>query len=70
MSLAGRPGLRVGEALLCTTDRLADALRDNSGWLPERNIAKLATFLLTTRKLPLEVFKLVLDIGPFAVELQ
>ena len=36
------------------------------GWLPERNIAKLATFLLTARKLPLEVFKLVFDIGPFA----
>ena len=37
------------------------------GWLPERHIATLATFLLTARKLPLEVFKLVLDIGPFAV---
>ena len=30
MSLAGRPGLRVGEALLCPADRVADALRDNS----------------------------------------
>ena len=36
------------------------------GWLPERHIATLATFLLTAQKLPLEVFKLVLDIGPFA----
>ena len=35
-----------------------------------RNTAKLETSLLLARKLAFEIFKLVLDILPFAIELE